>query len=176
VISSGRSGNLLNGADDDAVRALRGALEDDGVTFVTGATILEVGTLRRGTTTATMGGGGDGYTLLPLMKVSYTTKTRHDNGDNDKISDETRTIDVECDCLLVAMGRVANVDSLGLDDANVECDPINGILVDEQSKSITNPNVYAVGDCVAHVPRLTHGEDRLPSPPQSHVLLAVESY
>jgi pyruvate/2-oxoglutarate dehydrogenase complex dihydrolipoamide dehydrogenase (E3) component len=183
VISSGRSGNLLNGADDDAVRALRGALEDDGVTFVTGAKILEVDTLRRvdrssilmeetdsTTTTATMGGDDDGDTQLPLMKISYTTTTR--NGNNDDDLDGTRIIDLECECLLVAVGRVANVDSLGLDDANVEYDPINGILVDEYSKSITNPNVYAVGDCVAYVPRLTHGEGRAlmsTSPPKKQI-------
>ena len=124
------------------------------------------------TTTATMGGGDDGDTQLPLMKISYTTTTRNGNNDNDDDLDGTRIIDLECECLLVAVGRVANVDSLGLDDANVEYDPINGILVDEYSKSITNPNVYAVGDCVAYVPRLTHGEGRAlmsTSPPKKQI-------
>lgn len=137
VVASGRSGRLLPGADADAVDVLRSALEDDGVTFVGGATVREVTTLRRG--------GGGGETPLPLMRISLTL---NDGGGN---------IDLECECLLVAMGRTANVESLGLDYANVRYDPSHGILVDEYSRSISNPNVYAVGDCVAHVPRLTHG-------------------
>ncbi|KAL3827690.1 hypothetical protein ACHAXA_000563 [Cyclostephanos tholiformis] len=172
VVSTGKSGKLLSGADDDAVHALRGALEDDGITFVTGAKVLEIMTLRRGgrssppiqemtstttttttTTTTKTGGSGDGDSQLPLMKISLATMTR--NGD-DVVHSESRIIDLECECLLVAMGRVANVDSLGLDFVNVKYDPVNGILVDEYSKSISNPNVYAVGDCVAYVPRLTH--------------------
>ena len=150
VVASGRSGRILPGADADAVDVLRSALEDDGVTFVGGATVREVRTLRRGQSPPppSTGGGGDGgrgETPLPLMRISLA------------LNDGGGDIDLECECLLVAMGRTANVESLGLDDANVRYDPSHGILVDEYSRSITNPNVYAVGDCVAHVPRLTHG-------------------
>ena len=189
VVSSGRSGKLLSGAaDEDAVRVLRRALEDDGVTFVVGATVREVATLRRPTgptaeTAATTGGvGGGDPTTLPLMRISLTTTTttRGDDDDDDEGGGRggMRQIDLECECLLVAMGRVANVESMGLENANVEYDPYDGILVDEFSRSISNPNVYAVGDCVAHVPRLTHGMFFCfpiypPPPPPSHFVVVI---
>ncbi|KAL3762265.1 hypothetical protein ACHAW5_006374 [Stephanodiscus triporus] len=107
VVASGRSGRILPGADADAVDVLRSALEDDGVTFVGGATVREVRTLRRGQSPPpSMGGSGGGETPLPLMRISLA------------LNDGGGEIDLECECLLVAMGRTANVESLGLDDAN----------------------------------------------------------
>lgn len=62
----------------------------------------------------------------------------------------------ECDCLLVATGRAANVENLGLEAAGVEYQVGAGIKVNDLCQSPTNPAIYAVGDCVAGVPRLTH--------------------
>jgi pyruvate/2-oxoglutarate dehydrogenase complex dihydrolipoamide dehydrogenase (E3) component len=64
--------------------------------------------------------------------------------------------DLECECLLVATGRAPNVENIGLEAANVEYQVGKGILVNDLSQSVSNPNVYGVGDCVAGVPRLTH--------------------
>ena len=55
--------------------------------------------------------------------------------------------------LLVATGRRARVDGLGLDQAGVQAGP-DGITVDARCRT-TNPAVFAVGDCRAG-PRFTH--------------------
>lgn len=140
VVASGSSGRLLSSSsssnDDDVISALRTALENDGVNFLTNVKVNEVTTLRQC--------DDDDATTLPLMKVALTD---NNNG---------QQLDLECECLLLAMGRVANVNSIGLEAANIKYDPTHGILVNENSQSISNNDIYAVGDCVAHVPRLTH--------------------
>jgi pyruvate/2-oxoglutarate dehydrogenase complex dihydrolipoamide dehydrogenase (E3) component len=65
-------------------------------------------------------------------------------------------LDLECECLLVATGRDANVENLGLEAAGVQYTLGKGIAVNDLAQTVGNPNVYAVGDCVAGVPRLTH--------------------
>lgn len=124
-----RSSRLFEskGGDQEAGEILQKELEKDGVTFLSGAKISSVETLEK----------GDEDTL-PLMKL--------------KIGEE----EVECECLLVAAGRVANVEDLGLEAANVEYKEGAGVLVNDLAQSISNPAFYAVGDCVADVPRLTH--------------------
>jgi pyruvate/2-oxoglutarate dehydrogenase complex dihydrolipoamide dehydrogenase (E3) component len=84
----------------------------------------------------TLNSGGDGG--FPLMKVIAAGE------------------EMECELLLVAAGRLANVENLGLEEAGVEYKVGSGILVNEFCQSKTNPSIYAVGDCVADVPRLTH--------------------
>jgi len=57
--------------------------------------------------------------------------------------------DVETDEILLSIGRVPNVEELGLEMAAVEFDADHGIKVDDFLRS-TNPNVYAAGDvCLA---------------------------
>lgn len=138
VVASGSSGRLLSSSsnDDDVISALRTTLENDGVTFLTNVKVTQVKTLR--------GRCDDDDIALPLMTI---TLTHNNNG---------QQFELECECLLLAMGRVANVNSIRLEAANIKYDPTNGILVNEYSQSISNKNIYAVGDCVAHVPRLTH--------------------
>ncbi len=57
--------------------------------------------------------------------------------------------DVECDIaadeILLSIGRVPNVEKLGLEAAAVACNADQGIKVDDFLRS-TNPNVYAAGD------------------------------
>ena len=55
---------------------------------------------------------------------------------------------VEVEALLLATGRQPNVDSLGLEAAGVNFHPRNGIYANEYLQT-SNPNVYAVGDCLA---------------------------
>ena len=47
--------------------------------------------------------------------------------------------------ILVATGRISNVEGLNLKTAGISND--NGIIVDDTLKT-TNPNIYAAGDCV----------------------------
>ncbi|RMG53495.1 MAG: mercury(II) reductase, partial [Gammaproteobacteria bacterium] len=53
---------------------------------------------------------------------------------------------IECDRLLVATGRRANTDRLGLEKAGVETDPAGRIRVDERLCT-SQPHIYAAGDC-----------------------------
>jgi dihydrolipoamide dehydrogenase len=62
---------------------------------------------------------------------------------------------LECDRLLVAIGRRPLTDGLGLADVGVRTDPKRGwVLVDEQYRTSV-PGVYAIGDLIAG-PMLAH--------------------
>lgn len=124
------------GGDAEAGEIIQNALEEDGVTFLSQTTLREVLTLRW---------PGEGHVPgdLPLMKVSVTGADGTDS-------------DLECECLLVATGRLPNVDNMSLEAAGVEFDPRKGVLIDDNARSVSNKNVYAIGDCAAGVPRLTH--------------------
>ena len=49
------------------------------------------------------------------------------------------------DEILVAAGRLANVENLGLEAVGIEVDPARGIAVDDSLKTVA-PNIWAVGD------------------------------
>jgi pyruvate/2-oxoglutarate dehydrogenase complex dihydrolipoamide dehydrogenase (E3) component len=119
------------GGDVEAASLIQKELERDGVTFMSNATVTKVTTLRE-----------YARDTLPLMRLSV-------------LSSESE-YDLECECLLVATGRIPNVEDIGLEDANVEFQVGKGVIVNDLSQSVSNPNVYAVGDCVSGVPRLTH--------------------
>jgi len=53
---------------------------------------------------------------------------------------------VECDAVVHAAGRVADLDALALDVGNVARTPRGAVAVNEFLQSTTNPAVYAVGD------------------------------
>jgi pyruvate/2-oxoglutarate dehydrogenase complex dihydrolipoamide dehydrogenase (E3) component len=61
------------------------------------------------------------------------------------------------DELLVAAGRVPNVEGLGLEAAGVRHDPRAGVLVDPYLRT-TNPRIYAAGDVCLRW-RFTHAAD-----------------
>ena len=54
---------------------------------------------------------------------------------------------LEADRALVAVGRVANVENLGLEDAGVECD--GGIIRVDDACRTSADGIYAIGDCAA---------------------------
>jgi mercuric reductase len=56
--------------------------------------------------------------------------------------------------LLMAVGRTANTDGIGLEDAGVKLDANGFIIVDEQMRT-SNPRVYAAGD-VTNRPKLVY--------------------
>jgi pyruvate/2-oxoglutarate dehydrogenase complex dihydrolipoamide dehydrogenase (E3) component len=68
---------------------------------------------------------------------------------------ERRTLDA--DAILVAAGRIANTDDLGLDAAGV-AQGKNGITVNEQLQT-SQPHIYAAGDVVGGGYRFTHVAD-----------------
>ena len=124
---------LLSKGDEEAANAIKTTLEEEGVKFLSGVKVKEVTTIREAADDD-----------LPLMSVDLSC-TEH-----------TEPISLDCECLLLALGRTANVESIGLDSADVDFHPSKGIKVNDFSQSVSNPNVYAVGDCVADVFRLTH--------------------
>lgn len=120
--------------DSEAAKVIQDELEKSGVSFMSGS-VKSVETLRERT---------DDTKELPLMKVSFET------------TDGAKK-ELECECLLVATGRVANLEDMGLEAANVEYELGKGVKVNDLAQSVGNPDVYAVGDCVAGVPRLVSG-------------------
>jgi pyruvate/2-oxoglutarate dehydrogenase complex dihydrolipoamide dehydrogenase (E3) component len=72
------------------------------------------------------------------------------------VEQEGRTQELAGDHLLVAVGRVPNVEGLGLETAGVEFDG-HGVTVDDRLRT-TNPRVYAVGDVSSRY-RFTHAAD-----------------
>jgi len=125
-----RSSRLFEskGGDEEAAKLLQEVLEKDGVSFLSNTRVTRVETVVNGS-----------EKTFPRMKLTM---------DNDEIH--------ECECLLVATGRAANVENLGLEAAGVEYQLGSGIEVNDLCQSTSNPSIYAVGDCVAGVPRLTH--------------------
>ena len=64
---------------------------------------------------------------------------------------------IEGDEILVGIGRVPNVENLGLDAAGVKYDPRKGVLVDDNLRT-SNRNIFAAGDCcMTH--KFTHAAD-----------------
>ena len=56
---------------------------------------------------------------------------------------------VECDLMLVSVGRGPQVEGLGLEEIGVEFDRRKGIAADEHRRT-TVPHIYAVGDCAGY--------------------------
>jgi dihydrolipoamide dehydrogenase len=56
---------------------------------------------------------------------------------------------VDCDLMLVSVGRAPYVSGLGLEEIGVEFDPRTGIAADEHRRT-TVPHIYAVGDCAGY--------------------------
>ena len=58
---------------------------------------------------------------------------------------------------MFAIGRVPNVHGLGLENAGIKYDKNVGIEVNDNMLT-ANPNIYALGDCIAG-PKFTHNSD-----------------
>lgn len=131
VIVINRSSRLFESkaGDQEAAEVIQSHLEKDGVIFLSKSKVEKVDTLEK----------GDGYKNLPLLKVTIAGGQ-----------------ELECECLLVATGRIANVENCGLEAGEVEFEVGKGVVVNDYAQSVSNPRVYAVGDCCAGVPRLTH--------------------
>ena len=65
------------------------------------------------------------------------------------IDTDGSTIQIEADQLLMATGRRARTDGLGLDAAGVDIDRLGHVIVDETLQT-SNPAVFAAGDVTAH--------------------------
>ena len=119
----GKNPRLLPREEPELADILRDCLADEGIRIETGVTIE--GVSRDG-----------GHKRLAAHRGSTASR-----------------IDVEVDEILVAAGRIPNVDDLGLEAAGVRYDG-EGIVADATLRT-TAPGVWAIGDCVAGAPRYT---------------------
>lgn len=61
---------------------------------------------------------------------------------------------LECDVLLVSVGRRPYTNNLGLEEMGIERDQRGRIPVNSVFQTVI-PNIYAIGDCI-HGPMLAH--------------------
>jgi len=90
----------------------------------------------------------DGITIL-----TDTSAERVAGDDNKRTVYCSDNIKLECDQILVAVGRLPNVDDLGLGRANIEYSA-RGIVVDRRQRT-SQKHIYAVGDICGPYP-FTH--------------------
>ncbi|HTY04644.1 MAG TPA: dihydrolipoyl dehydrogenase [Rhodocyclaceae bacterium] len=69
-----------------------------------------------------------------------------------EVGDEAKTL--ECDRLIVSVGRIPNTEGLGVDEVGLELDARGQIVVDEHCQT-RQPGIWAVGD-VVRGPMLAH--------------------
>jgi len=74
----------------------------------------------------------------------------------DLVSDDHKST-IAVDHIATGVGRIPNVEELGLEEAGVDCDPMPGIRVDDFLQT-TNRRIYAAGDvCLEH--KFTHAAE-----------------
>ena len=74
------------------------------------------------------------------------------------VSINDRRLEVACDAILVSVGRVPNLENLGLDAAGIRYSA-RGVEVDERLRT-ANPRVYAAGDICSRY-KFTHAADAM---------------
>lgn len=139
-----RENQILGREDPEAARVVCASLEKDGVVFNTGVDLVSV--------TVDSEKSGSGLYKAPLHKYRITYKNRS----GDELSEKV----LECDAVLGAAGRIANIEGLGLDTVGVALAPGGtSIYIDDNYKT-TAPkgNIYSCGDC-ASVFKFTHSAD-----------------
>jgi pyruvate/2-oxoglutarate dehydrogenase complex dihydrolipoamide dehydrogenase (E3) component len=92
-------------------------------------------------------------TLARLLRVERNNETRILTVEQP--NEEPRTLEV--DAVLVAAGRLPNIENLGLDSAQVEVIARVGVRVNDRLQT-TNPRIFAAGDVCSHE-RFTHAAD-----------------
>ena len=61
---------------------------------------------------------------------------------------DDQLVEIVVEKVLIAAGRAANVEGMGLEEAKVEYSKKHGIKINDELKT-TNGNVFAVGDCAS---------------------------
>jgi pyruvate/2-oxoglutarate dehydrogenase complex dihydrolipoamide dehydrogenase (E3) component len=69
-----------------------------------------------------------------------------------------RILEIDCDAILVAVGRRPNLEGLGLEKAGVDF-TCNGVIVDERLRT-SNPRIFAAGDSCSKY-KFTHAADAM---------------
>jgi len=116
--------SITPGLDGELAKQLQRILEKQGLTFKLGDKVTKVDTK------------GKGVTLI-VEPV--------DGGKKETL---------DCDVVLVTVGRVPNTEGLGLDDVGVETHARGRVIVDHKYQTNV-PGIYAIGDVIAG-PMLAH--------------------
>lgn len=98
----------------------------------------------------------DGVKLLCCGK--YLKVEKVEGGNRVTVDSHGRQYDVIVDEILVAVGRIPNVEKIGLETAGVSYDK-NGIRVNARLQS-TNPKIFAAGDVCSRY-KFTHAADAM---------------
>lgn len=98
----------------------------------------------------------DGVELVLGTKPESVTTTA--DGRSIRLSG-SNTSAVECDAILVATGRLPNVENLGLEAAGVRFDRGLGVEVDDHLRT-SQPRIFACGDVCSKV-KFTHAADAM---------------
>ncbi len=97
----------------------------------------------------------DGVQLVMNCNIKKVEKTRTQKLLHLECGSEEKVLPV--DEILIGVGRVPNVDGIGLEAAGVQYDPRAGVIVDDRLRT-TNPRIYAAGDiCLKY--KFTHTAD-----------------
>ena len=115
---------ITPGLDGELAKNLQRILQKQGLTFKLGAKVVKVDS----------DGGNVALTIEPV-----------DGGLPEPL---------ECDVVLVAVGRVPNTEGLGLSDVGVETHARGRVVVDHKFQTNV-PGIYAIGDVIAG-PMLAH--------------------
>ncbi|MBW3627958.1 MAG: mercuric reductase [Gemmatimonadetes bacterium] len=97
----------------------------------------------------------DGVRILCNARVTAVERREEERVVRYQRGGEENAVDV--DQILVAIGRVPNVDGLGLEAAGVRFDPKKGVDVDDRLRT-SNARVYAIGDIASRF-QFTHVAD-----------------
>ncbi len=98
----------------------------------------------------------DGVRIITGTKVERVTA--EETGKNLSLRVGDRKLELECDVILVAVGRAPNLENLGLDEAGVRY-TARGVDVDERLRT-TNPRIFAAGDICSRF-KFTHAADAM---------------
>jgi len=115
---------ITPGLDAELAKQLQRILEKQGLTFKLGAKVTKVAAKDK--------------------SVKLTVEP----------ADGGKPVELDCDVVLVAVGRVPNTEGLGLADVGVETHSRGRIVVDHNFQT-TVPGIYAIGDVIAG-PMLAH--------------------
>jgi dihydrolipoamide dehydrogenase len=115
---------LAPGLDAEVAKALQRVLEKQGIAFRLGTKVVKADTK----------GNSAKLTLEPAEGGKSET--------------------LECDVVLVAVGRIPNTQGLGLTELGIRCDNRGRIVVNKQYET-SLPGIYAIGD-VIEGPMLAH--------------------
>ena len=131
----GRSGRVLPKEDEDHAKIVQDQLSADGVEF-------------RLSVSEYVSVDLTGKVVDGLPEMSFKIK--------EKGSDAITELIV--DSILVATGRRPNVSGMDLDNAGVDYDTRQGILVNDRLQT-SNPKIYSAGDCSSTPFKFTHAAD-----------------